>query len=104
MVIVLWQFAATWWHHWWFSLAMAVSLWHCAETDDFCLDQGTVPQLVVSAGSSFGLVYFLYMSINSYGHIETVSSPHHTFTLASLTKWLTSTVNMLSLVTENNTS
>ena len=38
------------------------------------------------------LCLFLYVSVNSYGHVETVSSPNHTFSLASLTKGLTSTL------------
>ena len=37
----------------------------------------------------FGLM--LYVSVNSYGHVRTVSSPNHTFSWASLTKLLTST-------------
>ena len=36
-----------------------------------------------------GLVLRFYILVNSYGHVETVSSPNHTFTWASLTKWLT---------------
>ena len=32
-----------------------------------------------------------YVPVNSYGHVETVSSPSHTFSSASLIKWLTST-------------
>ena len=51
------------------SLALAVNLWHCAETDDFCLVHGIVPQLVVSAGSSY-VCFDFYMLINSYGHIS----------------------------------
>ena len=35
----------------------------------------------------------LYVSVNSYGHVETVSSPNHTFSWASLIKWLTSTLH-----------
>ena len=34
----------------------------------------------------------LYIPVNSYGHVGTVSSPNHTFFLASLNKWLTSTL------------
>ena len=34
----------------------------------------------------------LYISVNSYGHVETVSSPNHTFSWASVTKQLTSTL------------
>ena len=33
-----------------------------------------------------------YIPVNSYGHAETVSSPSHTFSWASLTKQLTSTL------------
>ena len=37
----------------------------------------------------FGLM--LYIPVNSYGHVRTVSSPNHTFFLASLTMGLSST-------------
>ena len=37
------------------------------------------------------LVLLLYVPVNSYGHYETVSSPNHTFSWASLNKRLTST-------------
>ena len=37
------------------------------------------------------LVLLLYVPVNSYGHYETVSSPNHTFSWASLNKQLTST-------------
>ena len=37
----------------------------------------------------FGLV--LYVSVNRYGHVETVCSPNHTFFWSSLTEQLTST-------------
>ena len=51
----------------------------------------------------FGLV--LYAPVNSYGHVGMVSSPNHTFySWASLTKRLTSTLYILSLVTDNNPS
>ena len=33
-----------------------------------------------------------YVPINSYGHVEMVSLPYHTFSLVSLTEQLTSTV------------
>ena len=36
----------------------------------------------------FGLMF--YVPVNSYGHVETDSSPNHTFSWASLTKQLTS--------------
>ena len=36
----------------------------------------------------FGLI--LYVPVNSYGHVGTVSSPNHIFSSASLTKGLTS--------------
>ena len=49
----------------------------------------------------FGLV--VYVPVNSYGHVGTVSSPNLTF-LPSLTKQLTSTLYILLLVTDNNTS
>ena len=38
----------------------------------------------------FGLM--LYMPVNSYGHVGTVISINHTFSWASLTKLLTSTL------------
>ena len=41
-------------------------------------------------GSQFLFGLILYVSINSYGHVETVSSPRHTFSWASLIKRLTS--------------
>ena len=45
----------------------------------------------------------LYVSVNSYGHVETVSSPTHTFSKASLTKWFTNIFcHILSLVPDNN--
>ena len=34
----------------------------------------------------------LYVSVNSYGHVETVSSPNHTFSWACVTKRLASTL------------
>ena len=37
----------------------------------------------------FGLIF--YVPVNSYGHVETVCSPNHTFYWVSLTKRLTST-------------
>ena len=37
----------------------------------------------------FGLMF--YVPVNSYGYVETVSSPNHTFFCVSLTKQLTST-------------
>ena len=37
----------------------------------------------------FGLRF--YVPVNSFGHVETVSSPNHTFSWASLTKKFTST-------------
>ena len=37
----------------------------------------------------FGLMF--KVPFNSYGQVKTVSSPNHTFSRASLTKWLTST-------------
>ena len=43
---------------------------------------------------------FLYVSVNSYGHVETVSSPNHTFSWASLTKQL----HILLPVTDINSS
>ena len=46
----------------------------------------------------------LYLPVNSYGHVRTVSSPNHTFTWASLTKWLTGTLCTYLLVTDNNPS
>ena len=33
-----------------------------------------------------------YVPVNSYGHVEMVSSPNHTFSLVNLTEQLTSTV------------
>ena len=39
--------------------------------------------------SLFDLIH--YVSVNSYGHVEMVSSSNHTFSWTSLTKWLTST-------------
>ena len=33
-----------------------------------------------------------YVPVNSYGHVETVISPNHTISWASLTKGLTSTL------------
>ena len=39
----------------------------------------------------FWFGFMLYIPVNSYDHFVTVSSPNHTFSLASLTKWLTST-------------
>ena len=33
----------------------------------------------------------LYVSVSSYGHVETVNSPRHTFSLTSLTRRLFST-------------
>ena len=35
---------------------------------------------------------FLYVTVNSYGHVEMVSSPNYTFSWASLTRQLTSTL------------
>ena len=40
--------------------------------------------------SLFGLMF--YIPVNSFGHVETVNSPNHTFSWASLTKQLTSTL------------
>ena len=37
-------------------------------------------------------VLMLNVPVNSYDHVETVSSPNHTFSWASLTKRLTSTL------------
>ena len=51
----------------------------------------------------FGLI--LYVPVNSYGHVGMVTSPNHTFSLASLTKRLTSTsCTYSSLATDNNPS
>ena len=50
----------------------------------------------------FGLI--LYISVNSYGHVEMVSSDNHTFSWASLTKRLTSTSCTLLLVADNKLS
>ena len=41
--------------------------------------------------SFFGLMFYVLLPVNSYGHVETVSSPNHTFSWASLTKLSTST-------------
>ena len=43
-----------------------------------------------------------YDPVNRYGHVETGGSPNHTFSLASLTKGLTSEyfMHILSLVTD----
>ena len=47
----------------------------------------------------------LNVSVNNYGHVETVSSPNHTFSCASLTQRLTSYfVHTLSLFTDKNRS
>ena len=40
-----------------------------------------------------------YIPVNSYGHVETVSSPNHTFSWLSLDQYF---VHLLSLVTDNN--
>ena len=37
----------------------------------------------------FLFVLMLYISVNSYDHVETVCSPNHTISWASLTKQLT---------------
>ena len=39
----------------------------------------------------FICLFEVYVPVNSYGHVEMVSLPNHTFSRASLTKWLTST-------------
>ena len=52
--------------------------------------------------SLFGLM--LYVPVNSYGHVERVSSPNHTFSWASWTKQLTSRqyfVRIFLLATES---
>ena len=42
--------------------------------------------------SHIAFVWFdVYIPVNSYGHVEKVSSPNHTFFWASLTKQLIST-------------
>ena len=47
----------------------------------------------------------LYILVNSYGHVETVSSPNHTFFLGKLDKAVNQYfVHILSLVTDNNPS
>ena len=35
--------------------------------------------------------FLFYVPVNSYGHVETVSEPNHTYSWASLTKRLTNT-------------
>ena len=52
-----------------------------------CFVHKDLPRLIVI---QFWLI--LYVSVNRYGLVETVSSPNHTFSWASLTKRLTSTL------------
>ena len=52
------------------------------------------PQEDASNNDGFMFVLFglrFYDPVNSYGHVETVISPNHTFSWASLIKRLTST-------------
>ena len=46
----------------------------------------------------FGLMF--YIPVNSFGHVDTVNPPNHTFSWASLTYF----VHILSLVSDNNPS
>ena len=51
----------------------------------------------------FGLM--LYVPVNSYGHVRTVSSFNHTFFLGKLEQAINQYfVHILSLVTDNNPS
>ena len=54
--------------------------------------------LISSFVLSFGLI--LYVSVNSFGHVETVSSPYHTFSCAVNPYF----VHILSLVPDNKPS
>ena len=49
-----------------------------------------LPQDYLLARSFIMFVLLLYVPVNSYGHDGTVSSSNHTFSWASLNKWLTS--------------
>ena len=64
------------------------------------------PQLFSKHNDSFvlfGLV--LYVLVNSYGHVRTVSSPNHIFILGKLDLAVNQYfVHILSLVTDNNPS
>ena len=51
-----------------------------------------VCSFVVCVQQSVFFCLMLYVSVNSYGHAETVSSPNHNFSWASLNKRLTSTL------------
>ena len=46
---------------------------------------------LASGKKNFFLLYLrFYVPVNSYSHVERVSTPNHTFSEASLTMWLTS--------------
>ena len=61
-----------------------------------------LPQDYLPARSFILFVLLLYIPVNSYGHGGTVSSPNHTFSWASLNKWLTiKFVHIILLVTDN---
>ena len=52
----------------------------------FEIFSGNLSQMKSTIKMKFLLVgLILYISVNSYGHVETVSSPYHTFSWASLT-------------------
>ena len=54
--------------------------------------------------NDFGLVFMLNVPVNSFGHVETVSSPNHFF-LGKLDKAVNQYfVHILLLVTDNNPS
>ena len=57
------------------------------------IPQDWAPGFMDAPGRRWGLfVLSLYVSVNSYGHVETVSLPKHTFSCAILTKPFTSTL------------
>ena len=57
------------------------------------------------SGFGFGLVLLLYIPVNSYGHVGTVSSANHTFFLGKLDLAVNQCfMHILSLVTDNNSS
>ena len=58
--------------------------------------QATIKALCYSSlkDDLFGIRF--YLPVSSYGHVETVSSPNHTFSLASLTKQYFCTVTSTS--------
>ena len=50
-----------------------------------------VAKLFIKTGDFFLLRLWFNIPVNSYGHVEMLSQPNHTFPGQALTKWLTST-------------